>query len=289
MFTKKIILATLLVITIVLAGFAAASLVSLSVNFTTTNLHVTIPASKPLAQYTLGITARAHNQNIAHTTTVTLTCGICLPPAERTPVEPMHVSAKGYQFTKDKEGFNNFDETIHRDCAPAGPNGHPAAITTDCHVTQDRYGLYQDANGFCTRGIGIADYYDNQQPRQHRACTQDDIDDYHDQYGANGQLYNRQAAEAEQHRIEDNFANTVNGYLKVQLTQSQFDAIVDFAYNVGTGNLQSSTLLSHINDRTFTPATISDDWRLFHQVQNRQNQEINMFNNGVYPHPRPQQ
>ncbi|HEY7079487.1 MAG TPA: glycoside hydrolase family protein, partial [Nitrososphaeraceae archaeon] len=98
-----------------------------------------------------------------------------------------------------------------------------------------------------------------------------------------------QAAEAEQHRIEDNFADTVNGYLKVQLTQYQFDALVDLAYNVGTGNFHSSTLLRDINDRTSTPATISDDWRLFHQEQNRQNQEINMFNNGIYPLRRAQQ
>lgn len=37
----------------------------------------------------------------------------------------------------------------------------------------------------------------------------------------------------------------VNG-LKLNLTQGQFDALVDFAYNLGTGNLGSSTLLEKI-------------------------------------------
>lgn len=37
----------------------------------------------------------------------------------------------------------------------------------------------------------------------------------------------------------------VNG-LKLNLTQGQFDALVDFAYNLGTGNLSSSTLLEKI-------------------------------------------
>lgn len=34
--------------------------------------------------------------------------------------------------------------------------------------------------------------------------------------------------------------------LKLNLTQGQFDALVDFAYNLGTGNLGSSTLLEKI-------------------------------------------
>lgn len=39
--------------------------------------------------------------------------------------------------------------------------------------------------------------------------------------------------------------NYVNG-LKLNLTQGQFDALVDFTYNLGAGNLAGSTLLTKI-------------------------------------------
>lgn len=41
------------------------------------------------------------------------------------------------------------------------------------------------------------------------------------------------------------FEKAVNG-LKLELTQCQFDALVDFCYNLGFANLQSSTLLKYI-------------------------------------------
>lgn len=41
--------------------------------------------------------------------------------------------------------------------------------------------------------------------------------------------------------------NYVNRAVTVDLTQNQFDALCSFTYNVGTGNLQSSTLLKKLN------------------------------------------
>lgn len=43
------------------------------------------------------------------------------------------------------------------------------------------------------------------------------------------------------------FGDSVERLVKVPLTQDQYDALTDFAYNVGTGNLQSSTLLRKLN------------------------------------------
>jgi lysozyme len=40
---------------------------------------------------------------------------------------------------------------------------------------------------------------------------------------------------------------SVNKLVKVPLTQHQFDALVDFTFNVGSGNFASSTLLKLIN------------------------------------------
>lgn len=39
----------------------------------------------------------------------------------------------------------------------------------------------------------------------------------------------------------------VNEYVHVTLTQGEFDALVDFAFNVGRGNLNNSTLLRDLN------------------------------------------
>jgi lysozyme len=43
------------------------------------------------------------------------------------------------------------------------------------------------------------------------------------------------------------FEKTINQSVKVPLTQNQFDALVCFCYNVGSGNFLSSTLLKVLN------------------------------------------
>jgi lysozyme len=45
----------------------------------------------------------------------------------------------------------------------------------------------------------------------------------------------------------EGFAAQVAAVVKVPLKQNQFDALVSFAYNVGLGNLKSSTLLKKLN------------------------------------------
>jgi lysozyme len=51
-------------------------------------------------------------------------------------------------------------------------------------------------------------------------------------------------------RFEDGITNLV----KKPLNQNQFDALVCFSYNVGLGNLKSSTLLKDINAGLYKPA-----------------------------------
>jgi len=50
------------------------------------------------------------------------------------------------------------------------------------------------------------------------------------------------------------FSDHVNSVVHVELTQGEFDALVDFAFNCGTRNLDSSTLLKMVNAGEFQQA-----------------------------------
>ncbi|KAA1013225.1 lysozyme [Paraburkholderia panacisoli] len=49
-------------------------------------------------------------------------------------------------------------------------------------------------------------------------------------------------------------AQIVNSLVHVYLNQNQFDALVDFVFNVGAGNFRSSTLLRLVNAGSFAAA-----------------------------------
>lgn len=51
--------------------------------------------------------------------------------------------------------------------------------------------------------------------------------------------------------VVNDFSKQVNKLIKVEVTQHQYDALVDFAYNVGVGNLASSTLLKKLNAKLY--------------------------------------
>ena len=56
-----------------------------------------------------------------------------------------------------------------------------------------------------------------------------------------------------------NSVNDVNQLVTVQLTQEEFDALVDFDFNLGRGNLATSTLLSRLNAGEFAEAAAQVD------------------------------
>lgn len=50
------------------------------------------------------------------------------------------------------------------------------------------------------------------------------------------------------------YAPIVRKYVKVPLSQGEFNALVDFTYNLGEGNLRSSTLLRLVNEQRYEEA-----------------------------------
>lgn len=61
--------------------------------------------------------------------------------------------------------------------------------------------------------------------------------------------------------VEDT-ENAVNEFLTTNVSQNQFDALVSFAYNVGTGGLHGSTLLKRVNANPSDP-TIRDAFMMW--------------------------
>ena len=64
-------------------------------------------------------------------------------------------------------------------------------------------------------------------------------------------------AQAEQWLLEDvqECVDHINQIVTVKLTQDQFNALVDFSFNLGIGALERSTLLKMVNAGDFTDAS----------------------------------
>jgi GH24 family phage-related lysozyme (muramidase) len=86
------------------------------------------------------------------------------------------------------------------------------------------------------------------------------------------------------------YVNAVNRAVRVPLTQTQFDALVSFAYNIGVGGMQGSQVVRLVNAGGCTPVQIQQAFGLWVHgngvlipgLVNRRNHETNLFNNGVY-------
>ncbi len=67
------------------------------------------------------------------------------------------------------------------------------------------------------------------------------------------------------HRDVAHAVSCVNECVEVDLTQNQFDALVDLTYNIGGGNFQHSTLLKLLNNNQYTEA--SDQFLIWNKAR----------------------
>lgn len=78
-------------------------------------------------------------------------------------------------------------------------------------------------------------------------------------------------------------AACINNSVSVALSQDEFDALVDFAFNIGVGAFEKSTMLVDLNDSNFTAAAQQFElWdhaggQVVAGLLNRRNQEAALF------------
>lgn len=79
--------------------------------------------------------------------------------------------------------------------------------------------------------------------------------------------------------------NAINKYVKIPLTQNQFDALVCFVFNVGRTNFKTSTLLKFINEQLWDKIPkqfmrwVYHDKTLIKGLENRRKIEVRLWKN----------
>lgn len=95
---------------------------------------------------------------------------------------------------------------------------------------------YRDVAGVWTIGYGSTRYHDG------KAVKPGD------------KLANKMQADALLRNTLGQYTDAVNKFVKVPLTQNQFDALVSFTYNLGTNALHESTMLIKLNEKNYAEA-----------------------------------
>lgn len=97
-------------------------------------------------------------------------------------------------------------------------------------------------------------------------------------------------AQAEKLFVDDvnKYSEPIYKYVKVDLSQNQFDALVSFVFNIGETNFRKSTLLKKLNAGDYDEAANQfmrwafQDGKPIAGLYNRRYSEVRIFKHGIY-------
>lgn len=186
------------------------------------------------------------------------TPGETVKPTESQPaiMKPgsMSVSTAGKDWSKDNEGLASLD-----------PNKTKIGNTKSNLDSNSKIYAYKDSGGTATIGWGNTQYADGTAVKEGDSITKAQAD----------ALFDSKHQE---------FADQVNRDLKVPVTQSMFDSLVDMSYNMGHSGLTKSSMWSSLNNGRYeeaaalipsTRATVKG--QPSEGLKNRRNKEKDMF------------
>ena len=127
--------------------------------------------------------------------------------------------------------------------------------------------ITRNDNSMKTSGIGIELIKEFEGCRQ--VAYQDSVGVWTIGYGHTkdvyeGQLVIKKTCETMLAEDLEEFENYVESYVKVELSQNQFDALVAWTFNLGPGNLSESTMLKKLNEGDYE--SVPDEMRRWNKA-----------------------
>ncbi|NER97633.1 MAG: lysozyme [Symploca sp. SIO1B1] len=169
---------------------------------------------------------------------------------------------------------------------PSDPGTNPTPNPTRNNVSDQglefiaghegiRLNLYNDPAGHCTIGVGHLVHFGN--------CNQTESSELEFLNG----ISEEQAYEILREDAQE-AVNAVIQYISVPLNQAQFDALVSFTFNLGSGSLQSSDLRQRLNNGEYDAVPeelnrwIYSNGTIYPGLVRRRKEEGILFRDGIY-------
>lgn len=199
-----------------------------------------------------------------------------------------HIDVRtGYQWHGDERNYNITVSDYYSYTGTKKSEVYPNSTTTTTSST------FSKTTNLSTSDAAV-NFIKSQEGLSLKACKAIPSETYwtigYGHYGAEvkaNQTITEPEAEALLRKDLKVFESAINNCIKVKLTQSQFDACVSLAYNIGTGAFAESDIVKFINSNKFGHACVDfPSWRraggqILEGLKNRRQKEMELFGLGM--------